>query len=118
MRAAAIPPNHERLSCGSLALDVASRVMVRDGETFTLTPKQCRLLEVFLLHQGQVLSRQFLMKEVWETDYVADTRTLEVHVHWLRRKMAGRRSGAVSIHTIRGVGYVLRAAPRDDDPFA
>ena len=96
-------------------LDVAERVLVRGGERLALTPKECRLLEVFLRHQGQVLTRQFLMKEVWQTDFVADTRTLEVHVHWLRRKLSHGRSSPSYIHTVRGVGYVLRPVATDAD---
>lgn len=103
------------LSCGPIALDVEKRTLYREGEQYHLTPKECRLLEVFLLHQGQVLTRQFLMKEVWQTDFVADTRTLEVHVHWLRQKIESNRSSPTFIHTVRGVGYVLRPVEVDDE---
>lgn len=104
-----------QLRCGAIHLDLASRTLRRGDERLQLTPKECRLLEVFLRHQGQVLTRQFLMKEVWQTDYIADTRTLEVHVHWLRRKLSQCRAGAACIHTVRGVGYVLRPTPGDAD---
>lgn len=103
------------LACGPIALDVGARVLHRDDERFHLTPKECRLLEVLLLHQGQVLTRQFLMREVWQTDYIADTRTLEVHIHWLRQKIEAPRANPTYIHTVRGVGYVLRPAWRDAD---
>jgi len=102
------------LSCGPIVLDVESRTLHRGEEEHHLTPKECRLLEVFLLHQGQVLTRQFLMKEVWQTDYVADTRTLEVHVHWLRQKIEDNRSSPTYIHTVRGVGYILRPVAREE----
>ena len=102
-----------RLICGDIALDTQTRTLHRDGEHLHLTPKECRLLEVFLTHQGQILTRQFLMKEVWQTDYVLDTRTLEVHVHWLRQKIEHDRSTRTYIHTVRGVGYVLRPVVRD-----
>lgn len=105
----------DELRCGAITLDIPGRTLVRNGERLPLTPKECRLLEVFLRHQGQVLTRQFLMKEVWQTDFVADTRTLEVHVHWLRRKLAHSRSGTAYIHTVRGVGYVLRPATADSE---
>jgi DNA-binding response OmpR family regulator len=99
-----------RLTCGALALDVPTRTLFTAHHTFRLTPKECRLLEAFLVNPGQVLTRQYLMKEVWETDFVADTRTLEVHVHWLRRKIEADVPRTVTIHTVRGVGYVLRPA--------
>ena len=55
------------------------------------------------------------MREVWQTDFVADTRTLEVHVHWLRQKIEANRSSPTYIHTVRGVGYVLRLTSREAD---
>lgn len=100
-----------RLQCGPLELDVDNRVLYRADLSFHLTPKECRLLATFMTHQGQVLTRQFLMKEVWDTDFVADTRTLEVHVHWLRRKIQDANSSRAMLHTVRGVGYVLRLGP-------
>ena len=100
-----------QLRCGPLELDMGERVLARDGQRFHLTPKECRLLETFIRYQGQVLTRQLLMKEVWLTDFVADTRTLEVHVHWLRKKLD--RDGPVFIRTVRGVGYVLRLENED-----
>jgi DNA-binding response OmpR family regulator len=96
------------LTCGSISLEVPSRMLRTATGSFHLTPKECRLLEAFLSGEGQVLTRQYLMKEVWETDYVADTRTLEVHVHWLRRKLETDQPRSAIIHTVRGVGYVLR----------
>jgi len=96
------------LRCGPIVLEVAGRILRCGERSFHLTPKECRLLATFLTHQGQVLTRQFLMKEVWETDFVADTRTLEVHVHWLRRKLESDGTGTTYIHTVRGVGYILR----------
>lgn len=98
------------LRSGDLVLDVGHRTLVIGPHVFHLTPKECRLLETFLTHQGQVLTRQFLMREVWHTDFVDDTRTLEVHVHWIRRKIEEGRHGPSSgtIHTVRGVGYLYQ----------
>jgi DNA-binding response OmpR family regulator len=98
----------QRLSCGSLSLVPATRLLTTATQSFHLTPKECRLLAAFLANEGQVLTRQYLMKVVWDTDYIADTRTLEVHVHWLRRKLETDQPRSASIHTVRGVGYVLR----------
>jgi DNA-binding response OmpR family regulator len=96
------------LSCGTIQLEVSTRTLRTATQVFRLTPKECRLLEAFLGNQGQVLTRLFLMKEVWDTDYIADTRTIEVHVHWLRRKLDTDLPRSANIHTVRGVGYVLR----------
>jgi DNA-binding response OmpR family regulator len=102
-----------RIACGPIALDPDDRTLYRGEARYTLTPKECRLLLTFLQHKGQVLTRQFLMKEVWETDFIADTRTLEVHVHWLRNKIETDGRNPDYLHTVRGVGYVFQ--PRE--PF-
>jgi DNA-binding response OmpR family regulator len=106
------------LRSGDLVLDVGARTLLRLGHLHHLTPKECRLLETFLTHQGQVLTRQFLMREVWQTDFVDDTRTLEVHVHWLRRKIEDPSPGPAPgrIHTVRGVGYLYQPVITDRTP--
>jgi len=65
----------------------------------------CRLLEVFMRNPEKVLTRKFLMKEVWETDYLGDTRTLEVHICWLRKKIEEDPDRRCYLRTVRGVGY-------------
>jgi len=103
-------PDRTVVAIGDIVLNVAKRDLVRGGQRWRLTPKECRLLEVLLRHNGQVLTRRFLMQNVWQTDFVADTRTLEVHVHWLRQKLTPDRDQEALIHTIRGVGYMFRWA--------
>jgi len=102
------------LSAGPLVLDAAHRVLDCEGVRHHLTPKECRLLETFITYQDQVLTRQFLMREIWETDYSDDTRTLEVHVHWLRQKIESGRGRPALLQTVRGVGYVFRPSAGDD----
>jgi DNA-binding response OmpR family regulator len=80
-----------------------------------LTPKQARLLELFMRHSGEVLTREFLMKQVWDTDFVDDTRTLDVHVHWVREAIEEDTSSPQYLHTIRGVGYRFRVPPTADE---
>lgn len=104
--------DHRVLVCGPLRLDIEGRELVSHGRSYHLTPKECQLLTTFIDHKGQVLTRQFLMREVWQTGYVADTRTLEVHVHWIRRKVEPERTSPSVIHTVRGVGYTFQ--PPDD----
>jgi DNA-binding response OmpR family regulator len=96
------------LTYGPFALDVESRTLTRGDVVHALTPKECRLLATFIAHVGQVLTRQYLMKEVWDTDFAADTRTLEVHVHWIRSKLEDDVRTPSYLHTVRGVGYILR----------
>jgi DNA-binding response OmpR family regulator len=93
------------LRVGDLVLDVQQRTVSRGMVNHRLTPKQARLLEVFMRHPGQVLTRRFLMEQVWETDFVGDTRTLEVHIHWLRKAIEDDPSHPVFLTTVRRVGY-------------
>ena len=80
-----------------------------------LTPKQAQLLELLMRHPGKVLSREFLMKQVWDTDFVDDTRTLDVHVHWVREAIEEDTSSPQYLHTVRGVGYCFRVPPASDE---
>lgn len=83
--------------------------LYRDGEPLPikLLPMEARLLAVLLRHRGQVVSRATLMREVWETDYLGDTRTLDVHICWLRRKLETDPANPRLILTLRGWGYRL-----------
>jgi len=93
------------LAVGDLTLDVGARQVRTPRGTHHLTPKECRLLEVLMLHAGKILTRAVLMKEVWETDFLDDTRTLDVHVCWLRKKIEENSRRPRYIRTVRGTGY-------------
>ncbi len=95
----------EILRVGGLVLNLDRRSVSRGEKKHQLTPKELKLLEVFMRNPGKVLSRKFLMKNVWETDYVGDTRTLDVHVRWIREKIEENPSAPVYLCTVRGVGY-------------
>jgi len=95
----------EILRAGEIALDPKRRTVMRGGKQHRLTPKQARLLEVFIRNQGRVLTRAFLMKKVWNTNFVGDTRTLEVHVHWLRKAIEEDSSNPTYLTTVRRLGY-------------
>jgi two-component system phosphate regulon response regulator PhoB len=88
-----------------LTLDLASREIKGCNGNNKLTPKECQLLALFMSYPGRVLSRKLLMKEVWDTDFVDDTRTLEVHICWLRKKIEEDPSNPQRLRTVRGVGY-------------
>lgn len=81
--------------------------VVGKGEK-ALTPKQARLLEEFLRHPNAVLDRRQLMRNVWETDYIGDTRTLDVHIRWVREAIEENPSKPKFIVTVRGIGYIFR----------
>jgi DNA-binding response OmpR family regulator len=81
-----------------------------------LTPKQALLLELFMRHPGEVLTREFLMKRVWNTDYTGDTRTLDVHIHWVREAIEEDTGSPRYLHTVRGVGYRFQVPASADEP--
>jgi two-component system response regulator RegX3 len=99
-----------KLRAGDLTLDLDERCVIKDGTPVHLTYKECALLEILMRNGGEVLTRKQLMKEVWETDYLGDTRTLDVHVCMLRGKIEDRPSKPVFIRTVRGVGYRFERA--------
>ncbi len=100
-------PDDEVVQLGDIALNTKKRSVVRGRRETHLTPRQARLLEVFMQHPGDVLTRAYLMKHVWETDYVDDTRTLDVHVHWVRKAIEDDPRAPKFLRTVRGVGYRL-----------
>lgn len=99
------PQGNHFLKAGEISLDLQKRVVIQKGEEHHLTPRLARLLEVFMRHPGRVLTRAFLMKEVWDTDYLGDTRTLDVHVHWLRKAIEEDYHHPRYLKTVRNVGY-------------
>jgi DNA-binding response OmpR family regulator len=88
-----------------LTLDLANREIKGCNGNDKLTPKECELLALFMSYPGRVLSRKLLMKEVWDTDFLDDTRTLEVHICWLRKKIEEDPGNPQRLRTVRGVGY-------------
>ncbi|MFO7743219.1 MAG: response regulator transcription factor [Anaerolineae bacterium] len=95
----------ELLKRGELTLNVKRRSVTRGDRESHLTPKQAQLLELFMRHPGEILTREFLMKRVWETDFTDDTRTLDVHIHWVREAIEKNTGSPDYLHTVRGVGY-------------
>jgi DNA-binding response OmpR family regulator len=93
------------LRCGEFVLDIQARRLTQSNTTHKLTPKECKLMAIFMRNVGQVLTREVLMKEVWDTDFLEDTRTLDVHVCWLRKKIEKTRGRPVYLRTVRRVGY-------------
>lgn len=95
----------ETLQTGRITLNLGTRRVNSGSKERRLNPKEFELLKVFMRSPGRVLSRRFLMKKVWKTDYMGDTRTLDVHIHWLRKKIEENPRFPVYLHTVRGVGY-------------
>lgn len=95
----------EVLRVGDLALNLQQKCVLRNGREKRLTPKQFKLLETFMQRPGEVLSRRFLMRHVWQTDYVGDTRTLDVHIRWVRQIIEDDPDKPRYLRTVRGIGY-------------
>lgn len=93
------------LEADGLRLDTASREVTIDEQNVKLRAKEFDLLAAFMRHQNVVLDRERLLQMVWGTDYYGDTRTIDVHVAWLREKLAPAER--VKIQTVWGVGYKL-----------
>lgn len=93
------------LRVGDITLDRLKRQVQRSGRAAHLTPKEFKLLYLMMQHADQVMNRGTIMKEVWETDYLGDTRTLDVHIRWVREKLEDNPSRPRYIITVRGVGY-------------
>ncbi len=88
-----------------VTLDGLKYRVQRGGRSAHLTPKEHKLLHLLMQHAGEVLNRRMIMNEVWETDYLGDTRTLDVHSRWLREKLEDNPSRPQYIVTVRGIGY-------------
>ncbi|THJ75392.1 response regulator transcription factor [Candidatus Frankia alpina] len=95
------------LRYGGVDLDQASRQVTRGERELTLTKTEFELLELFLSHPRQVLSRSMIMERVWGYDFGPTSNSLEVFVSYLRRKLEAGGEPRL-LHTVRGVGYVLR----------
>ncbi len=108
-RVARLLPADERfaLVSGPIRLNMAQRTVRSHGRESRLTPKQAKLLEVFMHSPGQLMTREALIRQVWHTDYTGDTRTLDVHMSWLRRAIEPDPSHPRYLKTIRGMGYRL-----------
>ncbi len=96
---------HERLTFGGLVIDQTRREVTRDGSPLALKPKEYELLLFLAQHRGQMLSREFILERVWGWDYIGDSRTVDVHVRWLRQKIEVDASNPQRIVTVRGGGY-------------
>jgi len=101
------------LQAGTITFYIDKRSLLRNQREHRLTPKQAHLLETLMRRPGQVLSRRELMKRVWDTDFMDDTRTLDVHIRWVREAIETNPSKPRYITTVRGKGYRFTIPPQD-----
>ncbi len=97
----------DSIHAGPVRLDVEKRIVHCLDKQTRLTPRLVRLLKSLIDHVGEVIERRALFSQVWETDYTDDTRTLDVHISWLRHAIEPDPDAPRFIKTVRGVGYRL-----------
>lgn len=93
------------LTFGDLTINATRHEITLRDEVLPLKPKEYELLLFFAEHRGQMLSREFILERVWGWDYIGDSRTVDVHIRWLRKKIESDPSNPERIITVRGGGY-------------
>lgn len=104
-RAGETAPAHEVLNFGNLVIDLTRREVTLDSHPLPLKPKEYELLLFLAEHRGRMLSREFILERVWGWDFTGDSRTVDVHVRWLRQKIETDAAKPTRIVTVRGGGY-------------
>jgi two-component system, OmpR family, response regulator len=94
------------MTCADLTMDLLTRRVERDGKRVDLQPREFKLLEVLLRHQGQVVTRTMMLEEVWDYHFDPGTNVIDVHISRLRKKIDESNARPL-LHTVRGVGYML-----------
>ena len=90
---------------GNLMMDISRHIVTLDGSELELNPKEYDLLRYFMEHPGKAMSREQLIQEIWGWDFAGDSRTVDVHVRWLRQKIERDPSTPTRLVTVRGAGY-------------
>jgi len=98
---------NKKLVCGPIKLDLKDRWVICGDKKTRLTPRLFVLMESLMLKPGQILLREDLFRTLWETDYLGDTRSLDVHISWLRKAIEEDPRHPDFIKTERGIGYRL-----------
>lgn len=99
------PTAQDVLTFDNLAVNRTRREVTLDGAPIQLKPQEYQLLLFFAEHRGQMLSREFILERVWGWDFIGDSRTVDVHVRWLRQKIEADAGNPTRIVTVRGGGY-------------
>lgn len=94
-----------RIEVGDIVLDIDAHSVSKSGQPVNLRQKEYEILALLMTHLGKVVTREQLFDEVWGTDWLGDTRTLDVHISWLRAKLEADPAKPVYLQTVRGVGY-------------
>ncbi|RDY25561.1 DNA-binding response regulator [Romboutsia weinsteinii] len=95
------------LFAGNLKLDLSKHEVTKNNAKIELTLKEFELLKLLIQNKGKVLSRNYLLDKIWGYEYYGETRTVDVHIRYLRKKIEGENGQEKYIETIRGVGYKI-----------
>ena len=101
----AAPDEASRITAGSLELDLRGRTVTRTGQPIALKPKEFDLIFFLARNAGQVFTREQLLEHVWGYEFFGGSRTVDVHVRWLREKLEDEPARPRHLLTVRGVGY-------------
>jgi DNA-binding response OmpR family regulator len=94
-----------QISVGDIVLDLEAHTVTKSGKKIAMRQKEFEILSLLMNNIGKVVTRERLFDEIWGTDWLGDTRTLDVHMSWLRAKIDGDPANPVYLQTVRGVGY-------------
>ncbi len=109
------PMSRGPLRAGELVLELAARTVRLAGAELDLSRKEFDLLAELMRHRGEVVTREDLMSRVWDTNWFGSTKTLDVHIGWLRRKLGDEAADPEYIETVRGIGFRF-VAPEVEEP--
>jgi DNA-binding response OmpR family regulator len=98
-------PIQQRLHAGDINVNLATHIVTKNDQLVTLRQKEYEILVLLMSRADRVVTRDELFDQVWGTDWLGDTRTLDVHMSWLRAKLEDDPTQPVYFQTIRGVGY-------------
>jgi two-component system, OmpR family, response regulator len=98
-------PESEKIQAGDIEIDLSRHTVQNKGNSVELNPKEFDLLVFLVRNRGQVFNRDTLLSKVWGYDYAGDTRTVDVHIRWLRQKIEANPELPRYLVTVRGVGY-------------
>jgi DNA-binding response OmpR family regulator len=105
LRRTTAPTDEEMLVSGDLRIDMKRREVTRNERILDLKPKEMELLIFLMRNKGRAFTREHLLRDVWGYDFMGDSRTVDVHISWLRQKIEDQPGKPVRILTVRGVGY-------------
>ena len=109
-------PAEEPITIGDLHVDLAARRATLGDKELQLSRKEFDLLAELIRNAGRVVTREQLMDRVWDENWFGSTKTLDVHVRWLRGKLGETAENAIYLQTVRGVGFRFRAADEEPAP--